>query len=97
VSATAITPDKYATTVGPRLEQNGFFERKIHQTVEAFGNLMHAFSTYESRRKADDPQPFARGINSILLLEDGNRWWIVTVYWDSERPGHTIPSKYRPK
>lgn len=96
-SATAITPDDYATTIGPRLEQNGFFEREIHKTVEQFGNVMHAFSTYESRRKADDAQPFSRGINSIQLLKDGNRWWIVTVYWDSERPGNTIPAKYLPK
>ena len=96
-SATAITPDDYAATIGPRLEQSGFFEREIHKTVEQFGNVMHAFSTYESRRKAEDPQPFSRGINSIQLLKDGNRWWIVTVYWDSERPGNMIPPKYLPK
>ena len=96
-SATAITPDEYATTIGPRLEQGGFFEREIHKTVEQFGNVMHVFSTYESRRKAEDPQPFSRGINSIQLLKDGNRWWVVTIYWDSERPGNAIPAKYLPK
>ena len=96
-NASVITPDEYATTVGPRLQQNGFFEREIHKTVEQFGNVMHAFSTYESRRKAEDPQPFSRGINSIQLLKDGNRWWIVTVYWDSERPDNPIPAKYLPK
>ena len=89
-------PD-YATSIGPRLEQNGFFEREIHKTVEQFGNVMHVFSTYESRRKAEDPQPFQRGINSIQLLKDANRWWIVTIYWDGERPGNTIPPKYLPK
>ena len=92
-----LTPDEYATTAGPRLEQSGFFEREIHKTVDQFGNVMHVFSTYESRRKADDPQPFARGINSIQLLRDGNRWWVVTIYWDSERPGNAIPPKYLPK
>jgi hypothetical protein len=96
-TATVITPDEYATTIGPRLEQGGFFEKEIHRTVEQFGNVMHAFSTYESRRKAEDPQPFARGINSIQLLKDGNRWWVVTIYWDSERPNNTIPAKYLPK
>ena len=96
-SISAITPDQYATAAGPRLEQNGFFEREIHKTVEQFGVVMQVFSTYESRHKAEDPQPFSRGINSIQLLKDGGRWWIVTVYWDSERPGNTIPPKYLPK
>ena len=95
--ATMITPDGYATTIGPRLEQNGFFEREIHKTVEQFGNVTHVFSTYESRRKAEDPQPFSRGINRIQLLKDANRWWVVTIYWDSERAGNTIPAKYLPK
>jgi len=96
-SASVMSPDDYATSIGPRLEQNGFFEREIHKTVEQFGNVMHVFSTYESRRKAEDPQPFQRGINSIQLLKDANRWWIVTIYWDGERPGNTIPPKYLPK
>ena len=25
---------------------------------------------------ADDPEPFMRGINTIQLFYDGNRWWI---------------------
>ena len=52
------------------------------------------FSTYESRRTSADPAPFARGINSIQLWFDGRRWWIVTVYWESERPNNPIPPAY---
>ena len=96
-SARMLTPDEYATTAGAGLERNGFFEKEIHKTVESFGNIMHVFSTYESRRTAADPQPFARGINSIQLMKDGNRWWVVNVYWDSERAGNPIPAKYLPK
>lgn len=92
-----MTPDEYATASGPRLEQNGFFEREISRTGETFGNITHAFSTYESRRAAADEKPFARGINSIQLFNDGTRWWIVTVYWDSERPQNPIPAKYLEK
>jgi hypothetical protein len=35
-----------------------------------------------------------RGINSIQLFYDGNRWWIVTVYWQQESTAHPIPEKY---
>jgi hypothetical protein len=93
-SMRTMTPDEYATTVGPNLEKNGFFEVESARTTDAFGNIMHVFSTYESRRTAADPTPFARGINSIQLFKDGTRWWIVSIFWDSERPGNPIPEKY---
>src|SRR4051794_37718932 len=95
-NARVLTPDDYATVAGAGLTRNGFFEREIHRSTESFGNVMHVFSTYESRRTASDAQPFARGINSIQLMKDGGRWWVVTVFWDSEREGNSIPSKYLP-
>jgi hypothetical protein len=92
--ARAETPDEYATAAKQGLEENGFFEHEIARTGETFGSITHAFSTYESRRTAADAKPFARGINSIQLLNDGTRWWIVTVYWQSERPDSPIPPEY---
>ena len=89
-----MTPDEYATATGANLERNGFFEKEISRTGETFGAVSHAFSTYESRRTANDEKPFARGINSIQLSNDGTRWWIVTVYWQGERPDSPIPSQY---
>ena len=91
-----LTVDEYITGAGSRLEQNGFFEREVSNKVETFGHITHTFSTYESRHTAEDATPFSRGINSIQLFNDGTRWWIVTVYWDSERPNNQIPSKYLP-
>jgi len=90
----AMTPDEYATATGSNLERNGFFEHEIARTGETFGAVTHAFSSYESRRKANDEKPFARGINSIQLLNDGTRWWVVTVYWQAERPESPIPPQY---
>ena len=96
-TARVLDVDGYIQRSGAVLEKNGFFEREISRKTEAFGNILHLFSTYESRHTASDPQPFARGINSIQLLKDGDRWWIVTVYWDAERPGNPIPAEYLPK
>ena len=79
------------------LEENGFFEREIAQVSETFGGVTHRFSTYESRGRADDAKPFARGINSVQLLNDGSRWWVVTVFWDVERPDNRIPPRYLPR
>ncbi|MCI0444796.1 hypothetical protein L0152_16510 [bacterium] len=51
-------------------------------------------STYESRRNADDPKPFMRGINSFQLLFDGNRWWVINVMWQHESEEFPIPSRH---
>jgi len=87
----------YIQRAGPNLEKNGFFEREISRKTETFGTITHAFSTYESRRNKEDAAPFARGINSIQLVNDGTRWWVVTVFWDSERPNNQIPKQYLPQ
>jgi hypothetical protein len=87
-------PDDYAKRSGPFLEERGFFEREIAQRKEQFGSIAHVFSTYESRNKLDDAKPFERGINSIQLFNDGQRWWIVSVYWQGEGAGISLPEKY---
>lgn len=84
----------YIDASGPYLEREGFFEREVAHRLEQYGSIAHAFSTYESRHRADDPEPFVRGINSIQLYHDGKRWWVVTVLWDAERPGSPIPQRY---
>lgn len=88
------TVDEYIANAGTSLERDGFFEREIGRRQERFGNVVHAFSAYDSKRTPSDAQPFARGINSIQLWNDGSRWWVVTVYWEAERPDNPIPSQY---
>ena len=93
---TVWSPGQYADQAGESLERSGFFEREISRTEERFGPVVHAFSTYDSKRNADDPEPFARGINSIQLMHDGDRWYVVTIYWAAERPDLPIPGQYLP-
>lgn len=87
--ATMLSVDDYVQRSGAALEK-GFFESEIRRETQTFGNIAHVFSTYESRR-APGEAPFARGINSFQLLKDGGRWWVVTIFWDSERPDNPIP------
>ena len=83
--------DGYIERSRDYLKKNGFFEKEIARRTEQFGHIAHVWSTYESRYKEDDPKPFMRGINSIQLLYDDSRWWIVTVYWQHESPEDSIP------
>jgi hypothetical protein len=97
VTARALTVEEFIKRSEPTLKTQGFFEREIARRVEQFGAVAHVFSTYESRHAASDREPFVRGINSIQLFSDGTRWWVVTIFWDSERDGQVIPEEYLPK
>tara|TARA_R110002126_G_scaffold287464_1_gene440301 strand:- start:2129 stop:2680 length:552 start_codon:yes stop_codon:yes gene_type:complete len=91
-----MTPDDYIKSSGEWLVENGFFEKEIHRKTDTFGNITQVFSTYESFHSESDDSPFMRGINSIQLLNDGKRWWVVNIYWAQETKDHPIPEKYLP-
>jgi hypothetical protein len=92
--AVFLTPDMYVQRDDPYFKANGFFERSIANRLEVFGNLVHVWSTYESRHAEHDSRPFARGINSIQIVHAQGRFWIASVLWDEERPGLVLPQKY---
>jgi len=89
---TVMTPEDYIQRSGPMFLKEGFFEKTIGNRVEQFGTVAHVFSAYETLH--GDKKPMARGINSIQLVNDGKRWYVVTILWDQERPDNPIPEKY---
>lgn len=91
---TVLTVDDYVNRASRGFAQQGFYENESARTQERFANIAHIFSTYESRHEKGG-QPFAKGINSIQLLHDGHRWFIVTVMWQAESPQAPIPPEYQ--
>ena len=89
-----LTVEEYITNSGPFLEKDGFIESEIGKKTEQFGNIVHVFSTYESKKTLADEKPFMRGINSFQLWYDGKRWWVITILWQSESKDTPIPEKY---
>jgi hypothetical protein len=94
VISRVMTVEDYAQRNAPFFEKNGFFEKEAARHTDEFANIAQVFSTYESRHDKDDAKPFQRGINSIQLMNDGKRWWIVTVFWQGEDEKHPLPEKY---
>lgn len=92
-----MSPADYVRNNGSYLEDNGFHEVEISRKVEEFGSLVHVFSTYESFRSKSDDTPIGRGINSIQLMNDGERWWIMQIYWRNESEELPLPLHYLPK
>jgi len=84
----------YISTRAPYLLENDIWEVEVGRQTFTFGRFAHVISSYEARHALDGPVAFA-GINSIQLWNDGNRWWIVSLMWDNQRPGVSIPAELR--
>lgn len=89
--------NNYIENSGEWMLENGFIEREINREVNQFGNIAHVFSTFEAYHSSEEAQPFMRGINSIQLLYDNRRWWIINVYWTLETKKQPIPKYYLPE
>jgi hypothetical protein len=88
--------DEFVRDAGDVFSKEDFYEQAIVNRAESFGNMTQVFSSYESRH-ASGEKPFERGINSVQLLNDGKRWWVVSIFWDSERPDNPLPAKFAKK
>ena len=86
----------FIATSGPLMTEKGFTERELAKRVDKFGHIAHVFSTYEGVMEKDD-KVHLRGINSIQLMNDGKRWWILSVFWEAETPNMALPKEYLPK
>ena len=96
MGATSFSVQEYIDRASVYFEKNGFSEKEIARHADKWGNILQAFSTYESRHDAKDAAPFARGINSFQLFFDGTRWWILTIYWQEETPENPLPAEFLP-
>lgn len=92
-SVAVIDHQEYVDRSDAGMVQDGFFEQEIHRITRRFGNVAHVLSTYVARRTADGPV-IERGVNSLSLYFDGQRWWIAGAAWDVERPGNPIPQEF---
>mgnify|MGYP001184979721 CR=1 FL=1 len=79
--------DDYIKNSGPYLEQTGFFEREVKATVQRYGPVAHVWSHYECWMGKPEGEPYDRGVNSIQLSHDGQRWWVQALSWSSEKSG----------
>lgn len=88
------SPEEYIENTNDYFLENGFYEYEIHREEHHYGRVVHLFSTYGSKHSKSDAEPFNKGINSIQLFNDGERWWVVTIYWAHESEFNPIPGKY---
>lgn len=84
--------DEFVERLSPHFQAHDYHEHELSRRVERFGHIAHVFSTYEVRQ-AVEPR-YARGINSLQLFWDGERWWIASMFWETERGAVVLPEVY---
>ncbi len=92
-SYTSFGIEDYIKRSGPYMLKNGFFEKEIGRVVEEYSTMIHVFSAYQTKMKADG-EIMARGINSIQLVKEAGRYWITSIQWNQETQENPIPAKY---
>ena len=86
-------PAAYQADVEPFFAAHDFYEVEIARRIDVFGNMAQVWSAYEARTELGDAEPERRGINSIQLFREADgRWRIMSMIWDNERPGLSLPS-----
>lgn len=90
-----MTPEQYIQLFSSRIS-TGFFEKELFAQTEQYGTVVHRFSTYETRETESGPIT-NRGINSIQLFFNGQRYFIVSIFWCAESMGFPLPAAYLPK
>ncbi len=86
-------PADYVASNKDAFKQYAFIEKELSRTVNDFGNIAQVFSTYEYTLATKQPSS-KRGINSLQLIKEGERWWILSLIWNEENKDIVIPSKY---
>jgi hypothetical protein len=78
-------------------ELTRFRESETAEITEIFGNVAHRFSTYEKVGVNRGTATEGRGVISTQFVMTPDGWKISCMAWDDERPGLSIPDRYRPR
>jgi hypothetical protein len=79
-----LSTEDFIQRVEPIFAVEDFWERESNRQTETSGHFAHVLSFYECLRSPDG-SPFERSVNSIQLFNDGLRWWIANVMWNTSR------------
>lgn len=91
-----ITFPEYVERAKPIVAKQGFYESEIKRNARKFGNVAQVFSSYEIRHNPGE-EAVVRGVNALQVYFDGQRWWIASIIWDTDRPGNPLPKDLAPE
>jgi hypothetical protein len=92
------TVDDYVARSGSFLVSGGFTEKALVNRIEVYGDLAHAWSSYEGFfTNPDGTAGKVRGINSFQLVrQTDGRWLVQSIFWQAEAPDRPLPADMEP-
>jgi hypothetical protein len=90
--ALVMSLDAYIENVEALLQEVRFSEVELVQEAIVFGNVARLTSVYEFTRLSAAGTQQGRGVNFFTLIYQDGSWRIMSIVWDNERPGLTLPA-----
>ena len=90
--ALVMTLDAYINNVETLLKEIQFSEVELVHEATVFGNVARLTSVYEFTRQSSAGVQRGRGVNFFTLIHHEGCWRIMSIVWDNERPGLSLPA-----
>lgn len=74
--------DDYIKSYGKWLFENGFYAKETERVISTFRHMNNLTSTYAYHYT--DNNGIFKGVNSINLINENNRWYISNIKWNQE-------------
>ncbi|MCE2029718.1 hypothetical protein [Sessilibacter corallicola] len=71
--------------------ETGFYECEVARKMQIYDRFAHVYSVVESRYRRDQIDPDFVGVNSIQLYLAGDKWQILSIYYQVENPNIPVP------
>jgi hypothetical protein len=93
------TLDAYIENIRQLLDdETRFSEVEIAQESVVFGNVARLTSVYEFSWQSPKETRRGRGVNFFTLVCEDGPWRVMSIVWDNERPGLSLPPEvYAPR
>ena len=93
------TLDQYIENIRQLLDdETQFSEVEVAQESVVFGNVARLTSVYEFNWQSPQEQRRGRGVNFFTLVREAGQWRVMSIVWDNERPGLSLPPEvYSPR
>ncbi len=90
----AMTSEEMVAQTEAAYGSTGFHEKALVTRVEQHGLMASVMSSFEVRLRRDDAEPLMRGLNHFQLLNDGERWWIISNVGVIESESSPLPAEF---
>lgn len=88
-----MTLEEFHKETDEMIFNTAFYESEVNREVRIFGNIAHVWSTYETKLEKNGKVE-RRGINSIQLVFENNRWYIISWIFCGETDKNIIPKTF---